>query len=120
MIEVLDATNILDVLSDHAAVVAGSAFVYFENDELYKSTDTALIEAVHEYYREFLPEDLLLIIQAKNDNIIKFRNRNAARANASSWFPSREQLGELSDEYYFKCYVIDKDGICWKNFSYQN
>ena len=117
MIEVFNSTNIIDALSD-LAVVDDSAFVYFENPELYSSQDTEVISAVHEYYREFLPEDLLLIIQAKNDNIVKFSTLSTARVNASSWFPRREQISELSDEYYFKCYVIDKGGISWKNFSY--
>ena len=117
MIEVFNATNVIDALSDLAAV-DDSAFVYFENGELDRCQDAAVISAVHEYYREFLPEDLLLIIQAGNDNIIKFITLDTARVNASSWFPRRDQLTGLSDEYYFKCYVVDKDGISWKNFSY--
>lgn len=114
MIEVLNSTNIYDLCSDFAAV-DDSAFIYFVNKELYECQDAAVVSAVHEYYREFLPEDLLLIIQAKNDNIVKYRTADAATTNAASWFPKKDQLGELSDEYYFKCYVIDKQGINWQN-----
>jgi len=114
MIEVLNSTNIIDLCSEFAEV-NDNAFVYFYNKALDDCTDQALINSVYEYYSEFLPEDLLLIIQAKNDNIIKFITMTSARVNASSWFPTKEQLGDLPEEYYFKCYVVDKQGICWQN-----
>lgn len=114
MIEVFDAKNIFDFFYE-LSEKDNSAFVYFTNTALDNCTDQAVIDSVYQYYSEFLPEDLLLIIQAKNDNIIKFLTLDAARVNAASWFPSKEQLGDLSDEYYFKCYVIDKQGICWQN-----
>lgn len=115
MIEVLDSTNVVDLCAEFAAI-GDTAFVYFTNKELDDCKDTAVVSAVHAYYADFLPEDLLLIIQAKNDNIVKYHTDDAAITNASSWFPRRDQLGELSDEYYFKCVVIDKQGICWSNY----
>ena len=115
MIEVLDSTNIVDLCSEFAAI-DDTAFIYFTNKELDDCKDATVVSAVHAYYAEFLPEDLLLIIQAKNDNIVKYRTDDAAITNASSWFPKKDQLGELSDEYYFKCVVIDKQGICWSNY----
>ena len=114
MIEVFDSKNIFDLFYE-IAERDDSAFVYFTNKALDNCTDQSIIDSVYSYYSEFLPEDLLLIIQAKNDNIIKFMTLDTARVNASSWFPTRDQLGDLSDEYYFKCYVIDKQGICWQN-----
>ena len=115
MIEVLDSRSVHDLLSDLAGV-DNSAYVYFVNKELDNCQDAAVVSAVHAYYAEFLPEDLVLIIQAKNDNIIKYLTDDAAITNAASWFPKKDQLGELSDEYYFKCVVIDKQGICWSNY----
>ena len=114
MIEVFDTKNIFDLFYE-LAEKDNSAFVYFTNKALDNCEDQLVVDSVYAYYSEFLPEDLLLTIQAKNYNIIKFITLDAARVNAASWFPNKEQLGNLSEEYYFKCYVIDKQGICWQN-----
>lgn len=114
MIEVFDSLDVFDILYECAAK-NNCSYIYFKNTALDNCTDQAVIDAVYAYYEEFLPEDMLLIIKAKRDNIIKFINNNTALLNATSWFPNREQLGELSDEYYFKCYALDASGIIYQN-----
>jgi len=67
-----------------------------------------LIDEVYSFYEEFLPEDMLLIIKTKHNNIIQFRSDDSAKINAQAWFPKREYV--QNDKYYFKCYVIDQSG----------
>lgn len=107
MIEVFDAKNIFDIIYDYAEK-NNCALLYFKNDALDKCEDQELVEKVYSFYAEFLPEDMLLIIKAKHDNIIQFRTDDAAKMNALAWFPEREDVE--SDEYYFKCYVVDQTG----------
>jgi hypothetical protein len=107
MIEVFDAKNIFDIMYDYCEK-NNCALVYFRNEALDRCEDQELVEKVYSFYEEFLPEDLLLIIKTKHNNIIEFRTDDTAILNASSWFPKREQVE--SDEYYFKCYVIDQAG----------
>lgn len=114
MIEVFDSKNIFDLLYD-CAEQHNCAYVYFHNKALENCTDEELIKQVYEYYEEFLPEDLLLIIKTNQDNIIKFLTIDTAMVNASSWFPKKEQLGDLPAEYYFKCYAVDAQGIIYEN-----
>jgi hypothetical protein len=114
MIEVFDSKNIFDLFYD-CAEKYNCAYVYFYNKALENCKDESIINQVYEYYEEFLPEDLLLIIKTNQDNIIKFLTPDSARMNAASWFPTKEQLGNLPDEYYFKCYVIDSQGIIYYN-----
>jgi hypothetical protein len=119
MIEVFNSLNIFDILYQ-AAEINKCAYVYFYNRKLETCDDENLVEKVYSYYEEFLPDDLLLIIKANQDNIIKFLTEDSAIMNAASWFPKKDQLlddsGEfLEDEYYFNCYVIDAGGIIYKN-----
>lgn len=114
MIEIFNSKNIFDLLYD-CAEKHNCAYVYFYNKALEKCTDQTLIDAVYSYYGEFLPDDLLLIIKTNQDNIIKFLTVDSARINAVSWFPTREQLGDLPDEYYFNCYAVDSQGVIYYN-----
>lgn len=114
MIEVFDSLDIFDILYESAAQ-HNCTYVYFKNDALDNCTDQAVIDAVYAYYEEFLPEDMLLIIKRKRDNIIRCINDNTAKSNATSWFPTKEQLGDLPDEYYFKCYALDAGGVIYQN-----
>jgi hypothetical protein len=114
MIEVFDSLDIFDFLYE-SAEQRNCAYVYFTNKALDNCLDQATIDAVYAYYEEFLPDDMLLIIKTKRDNIIRFISDDAAMLNAKSWFPNKEQLGELPDEYYFKCYTIDSQGIIYQN-----
>ncbi len=113
MIEVFDAKNIFDMMYDYAEQ-HNCALLYFKNPALDKCEDQQLIDKVYSFYEEFLPDDMLLIIKAKNDNIIQFNSDDAAKVNALAWFPKREYVE--SDEHYFKCYVIDQTGY----ISYEN
>lgn len=119
MIEVFDSKDIFDLLYE-CAEKNNCAYVYFHNKSLENCTDNNLINKVYSYYEEFLPDDLLLIIKSNQDNIIKFLTVDSAAVNAFSWFPKREQLVDennnlLPDEYYFKCYVVDAEGISYQN-----
>lgn len=114
MIEIFDSYNILDILYD-SSEKNDCVYVYFTNIALDLCKDEKVKDAVYTYYEEFLPEDLLLIIKTGNDKIVKFRTSDSALINAKSWFPTKEQLGDLSDEYYFSCRVIDADGVIYEN-----
>lgn len=119
MIEVFDSKNVFDIMYECAAA-QNCAYVYFQNKALRDCKNEELINQVYEYYSEFLPEDMLLIIKTGDDDIIKFRTTDTAVVNASSWFPKKEQLIDadgdpLPDEYYFKCYAVDHQGIYYEN-----
>lgn len=114
MIEVFKSKNIFDLLYD-CAEKNKCTYVYFYNKSLENCKDENLIKEVYEYYEEFLPEDLLLIIKTNRDNIIKFLTNDTAMVNALSWFPTQKQLGDLPAEYYFKCYAVDAQGIIYQN-----
>jgi hypothetical protein len=114
MIEVFDAKNVFDLMYE-CAENQNCAYVYFYNKSLQNCTNQELISQVYDYYEEFLPEDLMLIIKTNQDNIIRFMTTDTAVMNATSWFPNKEQLGELPDEYYFKCYAVDSQGIFYEN-----
>lgn len=107
MIEVFDAKNIFDIMYDYAEK-NNCALLYFKNDALDRCSDQELIDRVYDFYEEILPEDMLLIVKTKHNNIIEFKSEDSARMNAESWFPKREHLE--SDEYYFKCYIVDQSG----------
>ena len=107
MIEVFEAKNIFDIMYDYCEK-NNCALVYFYNQALDRCENQDLIDSVYSFYEEFLPEDLLLIIKTKHDNIIQFKTDDAAKLNAESWFPKRQYVEK--DEYYFKCYVIDQSG----------
>jgi hypothetical protein len=107
MIEVFDAKNIFDIMYDYCEK-NNCALVYFYNEALDRCENQDLIDSVYSFYEEFLPEDLLLIIKTKHDNIIQFKTDDTAKLNAESWFPKRQYVEK--DEYYFKCYVIDQSG----------
>jgi len=107
MIEVFESKNIFDMMYNYCEI-NNCSLVYFYNKALDECKDQDLINSVYSYYEEFLPEDLLLIIKTKHDNIIEFKSDDVAKVNAASWFPNREYVE--SDEYYFKCYVIDQTG----------
>jgi hypothetical protein len=113
MLEVFDAKNIFDIMYDYAET-NNCSLIYFKNEALDQCADQDLIDKVYSFYEEFLPEDMLLIIKTKHDSIIKFKTDDSAKVNASAWFPKREYVE--SDEYYFKCYVIDQTGyIVYEN-----
>jgi hypothetical protein len=114
MIEVFNSLDILDILYD-SSEKNNCVYVYFTNTKLDLCEDSELKKRVYEYYEEFLPEDLTLIIKTGKDNIIKFSTSDSAIINAKSWFPTREQLGDLSDEYYFHCRVVDADSVIYEN-----
>lgn len=119
MIEIFDSKDIFDLMYDCASH-QDCAYVYFHNQALIDCKDHVLVEKVYTYYSEFLPEDLLLIIKTGRDNIIKFLTVDAAAMNALSWFPRKDQLVDetgnpLPDEYYFKCFAVDKQGIFYQN-----
>lgn len=119
MIETFDSKDIFDLMYDCAAA-QNCAFVYFHNDSLLKCEDQNLIDSVYSYYEEFLPDDILRIIKGNKENVIKFLSPDSASMNALSWFPKKDQLidesgNPLPDEYYFKCYAIDKEGIFYFN-----
>jgi len=114
MIEVFDSLDIFDLLYE-SAEKNNCSYVYFTNKALDNCQDQEVIDAVYAYYEEFLPEDMLLIIKTNRDNIIRFISDDAAMLNAISWFPKKENLGDLSDEYYFKCYAVDHQGIIYQN-----
>lgn len=113
MIEVFNSTNIFDLMYDYTQRHK-CCLLYFKNEALEKCDDQQLVNKVYSFYEEFLPDDMLLIIKAKNDNIIEFKSEDTAKMNAVSWFPTRNYVE--SDEYYFKCYVIDQTGY----ISYEN
>lgn len=113
MIEVFNAKNIFDMMYDYAEKNS-CALVYFKNEALDKCQDQNLINNVYSFYEEILPEDMLLIIKTKHDDIIEFKSEDSARMNVEAWFPKREYVE--SDEYYFKCYIIDQSGyIIYEN-----
>ena len=119
MIEIFDSKDIFDLMYE-LADKNNCAYVYFHNDSLKNCSNQDLIDSVYGYYEEFLPEDLLLILKTGDDNIVKFITQDAAGMNALSWFPRKDQLvdesGEqLPEEYYFKCYAIDRHGIFYQN-----
>lgn len=114
MIEIFDSKDIFDILYD-CAEKNNCCYVYFVNKALDNCSDQELIDQVYSYYEEFLPEDLLLILKTGRDNIIRFSTNDTALINASSWFPNKEQLGDLPEEYYFKCYVVDNQSILYQN-----
>jgi hypothetical protein len=114
MIEVFDSKNIFDLLYD-CAERYNCAYVYFYNKDLENCQDQKLIDDVYAYYAEFLPEDLLLIIKTNRDNVIKYLTSDSAILNAKSWFPTRSQIENMPDEYYFKCYVVDGQSIIYEN-----
>jgi hypothetical protein len=107
MIEVFDAKNVFDIMYDYAER-NNCALLYFTNDSLDHCQDQDLIDKVYKFYEEILPEDMLLILKTKHNNIIEFKSEDSAKMNASAWFPERKYVD--SDEYYFKCYVIDQSG----------
>ena len=113
MLEIFDTKNIFDMMYDYAEI-NNCSLIYFKNEALDKCGDQDLIDKVYSFYEEFLPEDMLLIIKTKHDSIIEFKTDDSAKVNASAWFPKREYVE--SDEYYFKCYVIDQTGyIVYEN-----
>jgi len=114
MIQVFNSLDIFDVLYE-CAEKNNCAYIYFKNDALDKCKDDELINSVYSYYEEFLPDDMMLIIRAKRDNIIKCLTQDIALINAMAWFPNKEQLGDLPEEYYFKCFAIDNQGIIYQN-----
>lgn len=114
MIETFDTRDIFDLLYESAGN-NNCYYVYFENKALEWCSDEAVKNAVYSFYEEFVPEEVVLMIKSGTERIIKFLTVDNATINASSWFPTKEQLGDLPDEYYFKCYVIDAQGVTYTN-----
>lgn len=114
MIETFSTRDVFDLLYE-SAENNNCYYLYFENKALEWCSDETVKNAVYSFYEEFVPEEVILMIKSGTERIIKFLTVDSATMNASSWFPTKEQLGDLSDEYYFKCYVIDAQGVTYTN-----
>ena len=52
----------------------------------------------------------------KLDNGEYFSKLDQAIANATAWFPPKEDCPNKDEDYYWECHVIGADGdFCWKN-----
>lgn len=113
MIDVVDSYDIFDILYQCAAENT-CVYIYFTNNDLDRA-EQSVKDKVYAYYEDFLPDDLLLTIKTGDDNIIKMTSQDSAIISAKEWFPTKTQLGDKTDEYYFKCYVVDKQSIIYQN-----
>ena len=114
MIESFITKDIFDLLYD-SAEHNNCYYVYFENRSLSVCDDDSLKNAVYSHYEEFVPEEVVLMMKSGTEKVIRFMSVDSATMNASAWFPTREQLGDLPDEYYFNCYVVDAQGVSYRN-----
>ena len=91
-----------------------TCLIYFVNDKI-KTADDAKKTAVWTWYSSFAEEDVLDLMKTLGDwDIVAVTNEDQAIANATAWFPRKE---DCPDEFHhWECHVMDKTGdFIWKN-----
>ena len=91
-----------------------TCLIYFVNDKIKTADDTKKAE-VWAWYSSFADEDVLILMKTLGDwDMIPVGNVDQAIANATAWFPKKE---DCPDEYHhWICHVMGKDG----DFEYRN
>ena len=94
----------------------GKSIIRFNNSKIAAASASKQAE-VWTWYANFAEDSVLDMMKTFGtwDMIIEL-NEDQAIANATAWFPAKEDCPNKDEDYYWECHVIGADGdFCWKN-----
>ena len=109
------SANLWD-MTDHYCSVTGKCIIVFDNPKIASASASKQAE-VWAWYANFAEDSVLDMMKTLGtwDMIVEI-NEDQAIANATAWFPPKEDCPNKDEDYYWECHVIGADGdFCWKN-----
>ena len=109
----MDVINIWDTVESYCKA-NDTCVVYFVNEKI-KTAVTVKQQEVWTWYTDFAEDFVLDQMKTLGDwDMIPVKNVDQAIANATAWFPKKE---DCPDEFHhWTCYVMDTTGdFAWQN-----
>ena len=109
------SANLWD-MTDHYCSVTGKCIIVFDNPKIASASASKQAE-VWAWYANFAEDDVLDMMKTLGDwNMIIETNVDQATANATAWFPPKEDCPNKDPDYYWETHVLDNRGtFVWKN-----
>ena len=103
-------------MTDHYCSVTGKSIIVFDNSKI-AAASASKQATVWAWYANFAEDDVLDMMKTfGNWNMIIETNTDQAIANATAWFPKKEDCPSQDADYYWETHVLDNTGtFVWKN-----
>lgn len=105
MITVIETLSVYELAGSHC-VMNNKCLLHFENKKFH-TFDDAKKQACLDYYADYVPEDIILVMGAERDCAIEYDSEEVAVLNASEWFPPQSACPD--PDFYFRVLVFDTD-----------
>ena len=106
MITTIESLSVYELAGSHCAM-NNKCLLYFENKK-WGTFDDAKKQACLDFYADYVPEDIILIMQDERDCAIEYGSEEVAVLNASEWFPPVSAYENA--DHYFRALVFDNNG----------
>ena len=109
------SANVWDMI-DSYCTINNKCIIKFNNSKIASASASKQAE-VWTWYANFAEDSVLDMMKTLGtwDMVIEL-NEDQAIANATAWFPAKEDCPNKDEDYYWECHVIGPDGdFCWKN-----
>ena len=109
------SANVWDMI-DSYCTTNNKCIIKFNNSKIASASASKQAE-VWTWYANFAEDSVLDMMKTLGtwDMVIEL-NEDQAIANATAWFPAKEDCPNKDEDYYWECHVIDATGdFCWKN-----
>ena len=106
MITTIESLSVYELAGSHCAM-NNKCLLYFENKN-WGTFDDAKKQACLDFYADYVPEDIILIMQDERDCAIEYGSEEVAVLNASEWFPPVSAYENA--DHYFRALVFDNNG----------
>lgn len=103
MITAIESLSVYELAGSHCAM-NNKYLLYFENKK-WGLFDDAKKQACLDFYADYVPEDIILIMQDERDCCIEYTSEEVAILNASEWFPPKAYCSD--PDFYFRVLVFD-------------